>query len=60
MFEADKTAFTHFTRRNGIISSSPLFVNGAAIYPQSEVKILAVVFDQKLRFNQHTARAAKR
>jgi hypothetical protein len=59
-FEADKAAFTHFTRRSGMISNSPLVVNGAAIHPQPEVKVLAVVFDQKLRFNQNTARATKR
>lgn len=59
-FKADKTAFIHFTRRNNTVSSSPLFVNEEAIRPQTEVKILGVVFDQKLRFSQHTARAAKR
>jgi len=59
-FEADKTAFIHFTRRNTTTSNGPLVVNEAEIRPQPEVKILGVVFDQKLRFNQHTARAAKR
>ena len=59
-FEADKTAFIHFTRTATKLSDNALVVMGEEIRPQTEVKILGVVCDQALRFQQHAARAAKR
>lgn len=35
-------------------------MDGEAIHPQQEVKVLGVILDQALRFKQHIARAAKR
>lgn len=59
-FEADKTAFIHFTRTTGKWSEDALVVKEKEIHPQREVKILGVVLDHELRFQQHVARAAKR
>jgi len=47
-FKADKTAFIHFMRRNTELPDNLLIINEEAIHPLSEVKILGVVFDQKL------------
>jgi hypothetical protein len=59
-FEADKRAFIHFIRTATKWSDTALVVLGEEIRSQTEVKILGVVFDQALRSQQHTARAAKR
>ena len=59
-FEADKTAFIHFTRAASKWSEDPLVVKENEVHPQREVKILGVVLDHELRFQQHAARAAKR
>jgi hypothetical protein len=59
-FEADKTSFIHFTRREEIDMSSTLTMKGELICPQGEVKVLGVILDRKLRFKAHMARAAKK
>jgi len=59
-FEADKTAFIHFTRRREDDMQSTLTMKGELIHPQNEVKVLGVVLDRKLRFKAHIARAAKK
>jgi len=59
-FEADKTSFIHFTRRQENDLSTTLAMKGELIHPQEEVKVLGVVLDRKLRFKAHMARAAKK
>jgi ribonuclease HI len=59
-FEADKTAFIHFTRNRKKLSETTLSMDGQEIQPQTEIKVLGVVLDQGLRFKHHIARAAKR
>jgi hypothetical protein len=59
-FEADKTAFIHFTRNNSKLSETTLRMDDEEISPAQEVKVLGVVLDQNLRYKEHAARAAKR
>lgn len=65
IFNPEKTILIHFTR-----NKSKLTAEGAAsayiqfgqeiIKPKLEVKLLGVVFDQKLTYKHHIAKAAKR
>lgn len=65
IFNSDKTGLTHFTK-----NSFKLTAEGAAsahiqfgqeiIKPKPEVKLLGVVFDQKLTYKHHIAKAAKK
>ncbi|KAI6824489.1 hypothetical protein KC343_g180 [Hortaea werneckii] len=58
-FEGDKTAFTHFTRNKTHQSSEePITVKGEEIRPTPSVKILGLVMDSRLRYQEHAARAA--
>jgi hypothetical protein len=61
-FEAQKTSFIHFTRnpRQRQLPAVPLHVDGTAIAPASEVKILGVILDQMLRFKSHVGKAASK
>ncbi len=59
-FEADKTSFIHFTRRQEDDMPSTLTMKGDVIHLQNEVKVLGVILDRKLRFKAHMARAAKK
>jgi hypothetical protein len=61
-FEAEKTSFIHFTRnqRQRQLPVVPLHVNGAAVAPAPEVKILGVILDQGLRFKSHIGKAANK
>ena len=65
IFNPEKTILIHFTR-----NKSNLIAEGAAsayiqfgqetIKPKPELKLLGVVFDQKLTYKHHIAKAAKR
>jgi hypothetical protein len=59
-FEADKTAFIHFTRNKNKRSEMKLHMDNEEIPPKENVKILGVVLDPGLRFREHAARIAKR
>lgn len=59
-FEADKTAFIHFTRNKNKLSETKLQMDNEEIPPVEEVKVLGVVLPQDLRFREHAARAVKR
>jgi hypothetical protein len=57
-FEGDKTAFIHFTRNNRQSADEPLSVKGEEVLPTASVKILGLIMDSRLRYQEHTARAA--
>jgi hypothetical protein len=58
-FEGDKNAFIHFTRNNNHQSAEePITVEGEEIRPTPSVKILGLVMDSRLRYQEHAARAA--
>jgi ribonuclease HI len=59
-FEADKTAFIHFTRNPNKLSDKKLNMDGKEISPELEIKVLGVILDQGLKFKQHAARVTKR
>ncbi|KAJ5215604.1 reverse transcriptase [Penicillium cinerascens] len=61
-FEAEKTSFIHFTRNLRLrqLPATPLYVDGAAVTPAPEVKILGVLLDQELRFKSHIGKAASK
>ncbi|KAK8048248.1 reverse transcriptase [Apiospora phragmitis] len=61
-FNADKTAIIHFNRKAGRarVTKTPFIINGQAIQPREEVKILGVIMDSELRFKQHIAEASSR
>lgn len=65
IFNPEKTVLTHFTRKKHKLSakgatSAHIKFGQEIIRPKPEVKLLRVVFDQKLTYNQHIARVAKR
>lgn len=58
-FEGDKTAFIHFTRnKTRQPTDDPINVKGEEIRPTPSVKILGLVMDSRLRYQEHAARAA--
>lgn len=59
-FEPGKTAYIHFTRNENKDDGQAVEVGDAEIYPATEVKILGVIMDQKLRFKKHILRTASR
>jgi hypothetical protein len=59
-FEGDKTAFIHFTRNSRQSAEDPISVKGEEVRPTPSVKILGLVIDSRLRYQEHTARAATR
>lgn len=60
-FEPEKTQLIHFSRNETQSrSEATLRFQGQTITPKEEVKLLGIIFDQKLSFRSHTARAAKR
>jgi hypothetical protein len=59
-FEADKTAFVHFTRNLSKTADNPLEIDGELVKPKTEIKILGVVLDPEMRFRKHTVRLGKR
>jgi hypothetical protein len=59
-FEGDKTSFIHFTRNSRLLADEPVAVKGQEVRPAPSVKILGLVMDSRLRYQEHTARAATR
>ena len=57
-FEADKTTVIHFTRVSARNSDLPFLIKGNEVKPKSSAKILGVVMDVSLRYQEHMARAA--
>jgi hypothetical protein len=57
-FEADKTTVIHFTRVSARNSDLPFLIKGNEVKPKSSAKILGVVMDVGLRYQEHMARAA--
>ena len=57
-FEGDKTAFIHFTRNSRQSADEPIRVQGEEVRPTASVKILRLIMDARLRYQEHTARAA--
>ena len=62
IFEAEKTSFIHFTRNQRLrqLPAIPLYVDGAAVTPAPEVKILGVLLDQDHRFKSHIGKAGSK
>lgn len=63
-FEPDKTALIHFARgakdtAHAVDPGQVLQIEGADVPPSPLVKILGVIFDEKLSFKDQVARAAK-
>lgn len=57
-FEGDKTAFIHFTRNSRQSADGPIRVKGEEVRPTASVKTLGLILDARLRYQEHTARAA--
>jgi hypothetical protein len=57
-FEGQKTAIVHFTRNIDRSSSTPFTIRGKIVKPKDSAKILGVVMDSQLRFEEHIANAA--
>lgn len=65
IFNPEKTVLTHFARNRHKLSaegvaSAHIKFGQEVIQSKPEVKLLGVVFDQKLTYKQHIAKAAKR
>jgi hypothetical protein len=59
-FEGDKTAFIYFTRNSHQSAYEPISVKGEEVRPTASVKILGLIMDSQLCYQEHTARAAIR
>lgn len=61
-FEAEKTSFIHFIRRNqpGPGLGHNLVVGGKAVQPSESVKVLGVTLDSGLAMDLHIAKVASR
>lgn len=57
-FEAEKTAIIHFTRKAYKSATDPFTIKGQTVKPKDHVKILGVIMDAKLKYEEHIARAA--
>ncbi|KJZ80490.1 hypothetical protein HIM_00340 [Hirsutella minnesotensis 3608] len=57
-FEADKTTVIHFTRATGRKSDMPFLIKGERVKPRESAKILGVIMDVGLRYQEHMAKAA--
>jgi hypothetical protein len=57
-FEGDKTAFIHFTRNSRQSADEPISVKGQEVWPTDSVKVLGLIMDTRLRYQEHTSRAA--
>jgi len=60
IFEADKTAIIHFTRKPYKSAAEPFTIKGRTILPKDYIKILGVLMDAKLKYKEHIARAASK
>jgi len=57
-FDPKKTSYIHFTRVPERNSERSLYIKGNKVDPKSEVKLLGVIMDARLKFKTHTAKAA--
>ncbi|KJZ68744.1 hypothetical protein HIM_11864 [Hirsutella minnesotensis 3608] len=57
-FEADKTTVIHFTRATWRKSDMPFLIKGERVKPRESAKILGVIIDVGLRYQEHMAKAA--
>ncbi|KJZ72791.1 hypothetical protein HIM_07735 [Hirsutella minnesotensis 3608] len=57
-FEADKTTIVHFTRATVRNSDKSFLIRGQEVQPKKNAKILGVIMDDELRFQQHMVKAA--
>ena len=64
IFRPDKSYMTHFTRNKKRLSApggeKSLVLNGVAIQPSPQLKLLGVVLDQRLQYQEHISLAAKK
>lgn len=64
IFRPDKSYMTHFTRNKKKLFAPgrdlSLALNGAAIKPSFRLKLLWVVLDQRLQYQEHISKAAKK
>ncbi|KAF4969198.1 hypothetical protein FSARC_3528 [Fusarium sarcochroum] len=58
--EEDKTVIIHFTRHPERTDESPYTIKGQAIIPKTSGKILGLVMDSELRYEEHIKEAATR
>lgn len=59
-FEAEKTAIIHFTRKSYKSDSEPFDIKGQEVQPKTQVKILGVIMDAKMKYKEHAARASSK
>ncbi len=59
-FEAEKTVIIHFTRNACKTDTEPFSIKGQTVEPQNHAKILGVVMDAKLKYQEHISRAASK
>jgi hypothetical protein len=57
-FESEKTTIIHFNRIKDRLNTHPLIIKGKTITPKDAAKILGVVVDSGLHYEQHMANAA--
>lgn len=57
-FEAEKTAIIHFTPKTRKSDYEPFTIKGQTVVPKDHVKILGVLMDTRLKYEEHIARAA--
>ncbi|KAJ6436994.1 reverse transcriptase [Purpureocillium lavendulum] len=58
-FEVDKTTIVHFTRGTARNDGS-FWIKGTEVKPKASAKILGVIMDSGLRYQDHMARAAQK
>ncbi|KAJ6436835.1 reverse transcriptase [Purpureocillium lavendulum] len=58
-FEVDKTTIVHFTRGTARNDGS-FWIKGTEVKPKASAKILGVIMDSGLRYQEHMARAAQK
>jgi hypothetical protein len=59
-FEEDKTVIIHFTRHPERTDENPYMIKGQTIIPKKSGKILGLVMDSELRYEEHIKKAATR
>ena len=64
IFRPDKSYMTNFTRNKKRLSApggeNSLALNGVAIQPSPRLKLLGVLLDQRLQYQEHISKAAKK
>ncbi|KAM3449681.1 hypothetical protein NHJ6243_009942, partial [Beauveria neobassiana] len=59
-FNAKKTAVMHFTRNARKADTTPIVIKGQSVEPKEHTKILGVIMDARLKFQQHIPEAASK